>query len=44
MRHIELNNMLMKRDESGFFQLDKDLEAVAEFMRDVERRGGGFFF
>ncbi|MEK3862991.1 class 1b ribonucleoside-diphosphate reductase subunit alpha [Paenibacillus sp. FSL H7-0716] len=38
MRHIELNNMLMKRDESGFFQLDKDLEAVAEFMRDVERR------
>lgn len=28
----------MKRDESGFFQLDKDLEAVAEFMRDVERR------
>lgn len=38
MRHIELNNMLMKRDESGFFQLDKDQEAVAEFMRDVDRR------
>ncbi|MFC3750236.1 class 1b ribonucleoside-diphosphate reductase subunit alpha [Paenibacillus sp. GCM10012306] len=38
MRHIELNNMLLKRDEQGFFQLDKDREAVVEFMREVERR------
>lgn len=38
MRHIELNNMLMKRDTDGFFQLDKDQEAVAEFMKEVEQR------
>lgn len=42
MRHIELNNMLMKRDESGFFQLEKDREAVVEFMQDVERRSLSF--
>lgn len=42
MRHIELNNMLMKRDETGFFQLEKDREAVAEFMQDVERRSLSF--
>lgn len=42
MRHIELNNMLMKRDETGFFQLEKDREAVVEFMQDVERRSLSF--
>ncbi|NBD26361.1 class 1b ribonucleoside-diphosphate reductase subunit alpha [Paenibacillus glycinis] len=35
MRHIELNNLLMQRDADGFFQLDKDLEAVDAFMSDV---------
>ncbi|MFM9278860.1 class 1b ribonucleoside-diphosphate reductase subunit alpha [Paenibacillus jiagnxiensis] len=38
MRHIELNNMLMKRDADGFFQLEKDQEAVAEFMNEVDAR------
>ncbi|WP_334074811.1 MULTISPECIES: class 1b ribonucleoside-diphosphate reductase subunit alpha [Paenibacillus] len=38
MRHIELNNMLMKRDSDGFFQLEKDLEAVDEFMKEVATR------
>ncbi|OUM86020.1 MAG: ribonucleotide-diphosphate reductase [Bacillus thermozeamaize] len=35
-RHIELNNemMLMK---DGFYQLEKDQEAVDEFMREVEK-------
>ncbi|MCM3700665.1 class 1b ribonucleoside-diphosphate reductase subunit alpha [Paenibacillus macerans] len=42
MRHIELNNMLMKRDESGFFQLEKDREAVAEFMQEVELKSVTF--
>ncbi|BBI32317.1 class 1b ribonucleoside-diphosphate reductase subunit alpha [Cohnella abietis] len=35
MRHIELNNLLMQKDPEGFFQLDKDIEAVKEFMEDV---------
>jgi ribonucleoside-diphosphate reductase alpha chain len=38
LRHIELNNMLMKRDTDGFFQLEKDQEAVAEFMKEVQER------
>ncbi|WP_239615113.1 class 1b ribonucleoside-diphosphate reductase subunit alpha [Cohnella mopanensis] len=38
MRHIELNNLLMQRDPEGFFQLDKDREAVLEFMADVNRK------
>ncbi|AWB43558.1 ribonucleotide-diphosphate reductase subunit alpha [Paenibacillus sp. CAA11] len=38
MRHIELNNMLMKRDADGFFQLEKDREAVQEFMEEVARK------
>ncbi|CAM4457552.1 class 1b ribonucleoside-diphosphate reductase subunit alpha [Paenibacillus tarimensis] len=38
MRHIELNNLLMKRGEDGFFQLEKDREAVQAFMEDVERK------
>ncbi|MGW8956274.1 class 1b ribonucleoside-diphosphate reductase subunit alpha [Paenibacillus sp. NPDC055715] len=38
MRHIELNNMLMKRDTDGFFQLEKDQEAVDEFMKEVDER------
>ncbi|RKN84322.1 class 1b ribonucleoside-diphosphate reductase subunit alpha [Paenibacillus ginsengarvi] len=42
MRHIELNNMLMQRDEEGFFQLDKDREAVDAFMEEVERKCAKF--
>lgn len=38
MRHIELNNELMQRDSDGFFQLEKDHEAVAAFMEEVERK------
>ncbi|KPV60252.1 ribonucleotide-diphosphate reductase subunit alpha [Paenibacillus sp. A3] len=37
MRHIELNNQLMRREADGFFQLDKDREAVQAFMEEVER-------
>ncbi|MFM1652516.1 class 1b ribonucleoside-diphosphate reductase subunit alpha [Brevibacillus sp. B_LB10_24] len=35
MRHIELNNQLMQRGSDGFFQLDKDREAVEVFMEEV---------
>lgn len=38
MKHIELNNMLMQRDETGFFRLDKDKEAVKEFMKEVKSK------
>jgi ribonucleoside-diphosphate reductase alpha chain len=38
LRHIELNNLLMQRDPEGFFQLDKDREAVEAFMADVHRK------
>ncbi|MFC5700118.1 class 1b ribonucleoside-diphosphate reductase subunit alpha [Cohnella faecalis] len=42
MRHIELNNLLMQRDSEGFFQLDKDREAVEAFMADVYRKSRTF--
>lgn len=35
MRHIELNNQLMQRGSDGFFQLEKDKEAVEVFMEEV---------
>jgi len=38
LRHIELNNLVMQRGADGFFQLDKDREAVREFMEDVHRK------
>ncbi|MGD8188952.1 class 1b ribonucleoside-diphosphate reductase subunit alpha [Brevibacillus ginsengisoli] len=38
MRHIELNNQLMQRGSDGFFQLEKDKEAVRVFMEEVERK------
>lgn len=38
MRHIELNNQLMLRDADGFFQLEKDHEAVTVFMEEVGRK------
>ncbi|MBD0380157.1 class 1b ribonucleoside-diphosphate reductase subunit alpha [Paenibacillus sedimenti] len=37
MRHIELNNLLMQRGADGFFQLEKDKEAVQVFMEEVHR-------
>ena len=36
--HIELNNEVTKRGENGFFKLEKDQEAIQEFMREVEHR------
>ncbi|MBU0279354.1 MULTISPECIES: class 1b ribonucleoside-diphosphate reductase subunit alpha [unclassified Gemella] len=37
-RHIELNNEVTKRDDTGFFKLGKDKEAIAEFLREVDDR------
>ncbi|MFC9708738.1 class 1b ribonucleoside-diphosphate reductase subunit alpha [Paenibacillus sp. NPDC056933] len=42
MRHIELNNMLLKRDSDGFFQLHKDKEAVEEFMNEIQDKSMAF--
>lgn len=42
MRHIELNNQLMQRGSDGFFQLEKDKEAVRVFMEEVERKTMAF--
>jgi ribonucleoside-diphosphate reductase alpha chain len=33
--HIELNNEVTKRDDTGFYQLHKDLEALDMFMEEV---------
>ncbi|MED1724488.1 class 1b ribonucleoside-diphosphate reductase subunit alpha [Brevibacillus parabrevis] len=38
MRHIELNNQLMQRGNDGFYQLEKDREAVAVFMEEVQAK------
>ncbi|KRE40585.1 class 1b ribonucleoside-diphosphate reductase subunit alpha [Paenibacillus sp. Soil724D2] len=38
MRHIELNNLLMQRGADGFFQLEKDKEAVEVFMKEVHSK------
>lgn len=35
-RHIELNNEVTKRDDTGFFMLYKDKEAISEFLREVD--------
>jgi len=37
LKHIELNNEIMQRGSDGYFQLEKDREAVAAFMEEVER-------
>ncbi|WP_337102362.1 class 1b ribonucleoside-diphosphate reductase subunit alpha [Paenibacillus sp. YIM B09110] len=34
-QYIELNNEIMQRDESGWFRLEKDAEAVDAFLADV---------
>ena len=36
--HIELNNEVTQRDESGFYKLEKDLEALEVFMEEVESK------
>jgi len=40
--HIELNNLLLQRDPEGFFQLDKDKEAVQAFMKEVHSKSVHF--
>lgn len=35
MKHIELNNQIMQRNEQGFYRLEKDKEAVEVFMEKV---------
>lgn len=42
MKHIELNNELMQRNVDGFYQLEKDKEAVAAFMEEVEEKSVKF--
>jgi len=42
LRHIELNNELMKRGADGFYQLEKDREAVEAFMDEVRRKSMRF--
>lgn len=38
MRHIELNNQILQKTKDGFFQLDKDLEAVDAFMEEIHAK------
>lgn len=38
LRHIELNNELMQRGEDGFYQLEKDREAVEVFLQEVQAK------
>lgn len=38
MKHIELNNEIMSRREDGFFDLEKDLQAVQAFKEEVEQQ------
>src|SRR5699024_5509280 len=36
--HVELNNEVTQRDETGFYKLEKDLEALEVFMEEVEAK------
>lgn len=36
--HVELNNEVTQRDDSGFYKLEKDLEALEVFMEEVEAK------
>ncbi len=36
LKHIELNNEILSRKEDGFFDLEKDLEAVRMFEEEVD--------
>jgi ribonucleoside-diphosphate reductase alpha chain len=42
LRHIELNNEIT-RMEDGFYQLDKDQEALQEFMKEAEEKTVQFY-
>jgi len=35
LRHIELNNEIMRRGPDGFFRLEKDREALEEYLKEV---------
>lgn len=35
-KHIELNNQVTKRNENGFFQLEKDQEALASYLEEIQ--------
>ncbi|QHW37843.1 class 1b ribonucleoside-diphosphate reductase subunit alpha [Staphylococcus ursi] len=35
-KHIELNNQVTKRNENGFFQLEKDQEALAIYLEEIQ--------
>lgn len=37
-RHIELNNEVTKRGETGFFKLEKDKEAIVEFQKEIDEK------
>lgn len=41
MNYIELNNEVMNR-KNGFFQLEKDQQAAAEFLKEVKRKSKKF--
>jgi Ribonucleotide reductase N-terminal. len=36
--HVELNNEVTQRDETGFYKLEKDLEALRYSWRKSKRR------
>lgn len=36
--HIELNNEVTKRNENGFFKLEKDQEALAVYLEEIESK------
>ncbi|CAD2070694.1 class 1b ribonucleoside-diphosphate reductase subunit alpha [Phocicoccus pinnipedialis] len=36
--HIELNNEITQRDETGFYKLHKDQEAIDVFLEEVEKK------
>lgn len=42
VKHIELNNQLMQRGVDGFYQLEKDQEAVRAFMAEVDQKSVKF--
>ena len=42
--HIELNNEVTKRGDNGFFRLEKDQEAIAEFLREVDYKTVKFLY
>ncbi|PTF60821.1 ribonucleotide-diphosphate reductase subunit alpha, partial [Staphylococcus chromogenes] len=35
-KHIELNNQVTKRNETGFFDLEKDQEALSVYLEEID--------